>query len=121
MTCASAAGKKRSFELHRENTALYFILLSRDTTASVGARSARRQQPHLVHHAHLLDQDPLRVQAVRSLLSWRQEYKNRSSRKIDSLLANRIARGLSDKIRGFSEDSGIGLVFDRFSPKNRSS
>ena len=60
--------KKRLFELHRENTALYFILLSRDTTASVGARSARRQQPHLVHHAHLLDQDPVGVQ-VRSLVA----------------------------------------------------
>ena len=53
----------------------YFIFLriglamSRDAAASVGARSASRQQPHVVvHHAHLLDQDPVGVQA-RSLLA----------------------------------------------------
>ena len=44
--------------------------MSRDATASIGARTARGQQPHVVHHAHLLDQDPVRVQ-VRSLVARR--------------------------------------------------
>ena len=41
--------------------------MSRDATASVGARPARRQQPRRVaavgRHAHPLDQDPVRVEA----------------------------------------------------------
>ena len=46
--------------------------MSRDATASVCARPARRQQPRRVaavgRHAHPLDQDPIRVHAARPLL-----------------------------------------------------
>ena len=47
--------------------------MSRDATASVGARPARRQQPRRVaavgRHANPLDQDPIRVHAARPLLA----------------------------------------------------
>ena len=47
--------------------------MSRDATAAVGARPARRQQPRRVaavgRQSHPLDQDPVRVQAARPLLA----------------------------------------------------